>query len=167
MRRFNSSVIRLKNSAGEYEGMVALRGYNSYELAKQMGFEGTEEEWMESLIGDGWIGAFQTTDAKVQELEDSVNTFEGRLAKHYSVTLYSASWTGEGPYTQTVTIAGITANDKPHWSVVYSEDSETRLAEKEAYALVDDLETFDGSVTFTCFEEKPEISIDIQMEVNG
>lgn len=167
MRRFNSSVIRLKNSAGEYEGMVALRGYNSYELAKQMGFEGTEEEWMESLIGDGWIGAFQATDAKVKELETLVKDARDKLARHYSLTLYAGSWTGNGPYIQTVTIAGITENDKPHWSIVYSEDSETRLVEKEAFALVDDLETFNGTVTFTCFEEKPEVSINIQMEVNG
>lgn len=167
MRRFNSSVIRLKNSAGEYEGMVALRGYNSYELAKQMGFEGTEEEWMESLIGDGWIGAFQSIDSKVQTLESDMTDVKSKLARHPSLTLYAASWAGEGPYTQTVALSGITENDRPHWSIVYSEDPETRLAEKEAFAMVDDLETFDGTVTFTCFEDKPEIDLDIQLEVNG
>lgn len=167
MRRFNSSVIRLKNGAGEYEGMVALRGYNSYELAKQMGFEGTEEEWMESLIGDGWIGAFQTIDYTVQTLVQDMSNVQDRLARHYSLSLFQADWEGEGPYTQTVSVNGVTTDDRPHWSVVYSENPETRLSEKEAFALVDDLETFDGYVVFTCFEERPEIDITIQMEVNG
>ena len=32
--------------------------------------------------------------------------------------------------------------------------------------MVDDLDTADGSVTFTCFEDKPGVNIPIQMEVN-
>lgn len=167
MRRFNSSVIRLKNSAGEYEGMVALRGYNSYELAKQFGFQGTEEEWMQSLIGDGWIGAYQTVDTQVQTLQTDMANVKSKLTRHYSLTLYTSSWSGSGPYTQTATVNGITVNDKPHWSVVYSSDANVRLTEKEAFSMVDDLETFNGYVIFTCFEDKPEVNINIQLEVNG
>lgn len=160
MRRFNSSVIRLKNGAGEYEGMVALRGYNSYELAKQMGFEGTEEEWMESLIGDGWIGAFQTIDQRCANLE-------AKATKRHTVTLLAANWVGDkAPYTQSIDIEGITVNDVPHWGLIYSAADEVRSAEKEAFAVVDDLETFGGYVVFTCFEDKPATDINIQMEVN-
>ena len=55
---------------------------------------------------------------------------------------------------------------RPHYGPVYSEDTETALAEKEAWMLVDDMDTADGSVTFTCFEEKPEINVTVQMEVH-
>lgn len=30
-----------------------LRGYSAYEIAVQNGFEGTEEEWLDSLVSSG------------------------------------------------------------------------------------------------------------------
>ena len=89
-------------------------------------------------------------------------------SKHFpaNVTLLASGWSAEAPYTLTVEVAGILATDQPHYGVVYSEDVETALAQKEAFAMVDDLDTADGSVTFTCFEDRPEVDIPIQMEVN-
>ena len=82
------------------------------------------------------------------------------------VTLAANGWSGNGPFTQTVNVNGIGANDRVHWGVVYSSNAQTAMAEKEAYALVDDLDSAAGSVTFTCFEEKPEVSLTIALEVN-
>ena len=84
----------------------------------------------------------------------------------FNLTLTAAGWTGEGPYTQTVAVEGILATDMPHYSLVYDANQDTRLSQKEAFACVDDLDTGDGSVTFTCFEERPEADLHIQMEVN-
>lgn len=84
----------------------------------------------------------------------------------FVVNLAANGWTGNGPYVQTVAVEGILSTDQPHYSPVYDANQETRLAQKEAFACVDDLDTADGSVTFTCFEDKPEVNIPIQMEVN-
>lgn len=87
----------------------------------------------------------------------------------FEVTLDKANWattTGEAPYTQSIDKADILSTDKPHYGVVYSDDVETAKAEKEAFALVDDLDTEAGRLTFTCFEERPEVDLTIQMEVN-
>lgn len=94
--------------------------------------------------------------------------FGGRTLS-FEVTLENDMWastTGKAPYTQTIKVADILATDRAHYSVVYSSSTETALTEKEAFALVDDLDTGDGEVTFTCFEERPEIDLTIQMEVN-
>ena len=87
--------------------------------------------------------------------------------KVFATTLTANDWEGdEAPYIQRIGIEGILSTDKPHYGAVYDEDQETRLAQKEAFAMVDDLDTEDGAVIFTCFEDKPEVNIPIQMEVN-
>ena len=79
------------------------------------------------------------------------------------LTLRADKWSEEEPYTQTVAVEGILATDRPHYGILYTENWE---AEKEAFALVDELDTADGMVSFVCFAEKPEADITIQMEVN-
>lgn len=87
--------------------------------------------------------------------------------KVFATTLTANDWEGdEAPYIQRIGIEGILSTDRPHYSPVYDADQETRLAQKEAFAMVDDLDTEDGAVIFTCFENKPEVNIPIQMEVN-
>ena len=84
-----------------------------------------------------------------------------------SAVLTAAGWIGDtAPYKQTVAVEGILATDEPHYAVVYSGELDNKLNQKEAFSLIDDLETADGSITFTCLEEKPEIDLTIQMEVN-
>lgn len=82
----------------------------------------------------------------------------------YTATL-STSWTGSGPYTQTVTISGILATDMPHIMPAYSSNNATAIAQKEAWSKVSKAEAAAGSITFTCFEEKPTAAIPIQIEV--
>lgn len=95
-------------------------------------------------------------------VEDYVNS----KRKVFTLNLPAGSWTGEGPFTQTATLEGILASDMPHYGVVYAAEQQTRLQQKEAFALVDQLETADGSVCVTCFEEKPEADLTLQLEVN-
>ena len=87
--------------------------------------------------------------------------------KVFTTTLTANDWEGEeAPYIQRIGIEGILSTDRPHYSAVYVENQDTRLAQKEAFAMVDDLDTEDGAVIFTCFEDKPEVNIPIQMEVH-
>lgn len=82
----------------------------------------------------------------------------------YTATL-STTWTGSGPYTQTVAISGILATDMPHIMPAYSSNNATAIAQKEAWSKVSKAEAAAGSITFTCFEEKPTAAIPIQIEV--
>ena len=85
--------------------------------------------------------------------------------KHLVLTLNlpASGWSVAAPYAQQLSAASIASSDTPHFGVLYTENWE---AEKESFALVDQLETSDGSVTFTCFGEKPLEDLTIQMEVN-
>lgn len=86
---------------------------------------------------------------------------------HREIALTAAGWTGEvPPYTQSISVDGMLATDSPHWGVKYSANRIAALAEKEAFALVDDLDTYEDRVVFTCLEEKPGRDLRILMEVN-
>ena len=98
--------------------------------------------------------------------ENYAKSYADSLHKLFTVALPAAGWSAAAPYTQTVAAEGILAGDTPHYGAVYSADAKTALAQKESFAMVDDLDTADGSLTFTCFEDKPEADLTIQLEVN-
>lgn len=88
-------------------------------------------------------------------------------ALHVTTTAtLSTTWSGSGPYTQALSVAGILSTDAPHIMPVYSTTNSTAITQKEAWACVSKAETSDGTITFTCFEEKPTTAIPIQIEVN-
>lgn len=79
----------------------------------------------------------------------------------------STTWSGSSaPYTQSISVTGILSTDTPHITPVYSSTLETALSEKEAWDMISKADTSDGTITFTCFVEKPTIAISIQIEVN-
>lgn len=82
------------------------------------------------------------------------------------VTLTADGWSEAAPYTQTVELEKIRETDHPHWALILSDDGETALDEKDAYALVDRLNTAEGTLIFTCLEEKPDMDLNIRVEVN-
>jgi hypothetical protein len=82
------------------------------------------------------------------------------------VTLGASSWSAGAPYTQTVDLAGINSADTPHYGVVYSGVLQNDIVLKNEFAKIDDLDTYDGYMVFTCFEEKPDVDITVQIEAH-
>ena len=86
--------------------------------------------------------------------------------KPFTATLSAEGWTGSGPYTQRVTVSGVLQSDRPHVGLVPSDDTDTALAQEESWGYVSRGVTADGSITFTCYEDKPQVDIQLQIEVN-
>lgn len=103
--------------------------------------------------------------AKIQNDLANIEAGSGLVTRQtYTATLGTA-WTGSGPYTQTVTVSGILAADMPHITPVYSTDNAMAIAQKEAWNCVSKGEATANAVVFTCFEERPQAEIPIQIEV--
>lgn len=110
--------------------------------------------------------AEEAATSAVNALRDAKDYSDAKH-KEFSAILTAEGWSAAAAsYTQTAEIEGMLATDDPHYTVVYSGDVGQKMAQKEAFALIDDLETEDGKAVFTCFEEKPEIDLTIKMEAN-
>lgn len=85
--------------------------------------------------------------------------------KIYTATILSG-WTGSSaPYTQTVSVNGITSADTPIVDVILSSDTNTALSQLEAWGCISKISTGTNQITITCLENKPNISIPIQLKV--
>ena len=82
----------------------------------------------------------------------------------YTVTL-GTNWTGSGPYTQTVSVSGVLSSDNPHIFPQYSSTSSTAISQKEDWNKIDNAVSNNGSITFTCFENKQSNSLSLIIEV--
>ena len=114
-----------------------------------------------------------------QYCEQAQATLEGNVAmnllnlintkadkkKTWNITL-DTEWEGtEAPYTKTVVVDGILATDIANVYPVWSDSLEIRQTEKEEYSKISLVNSADGSITLIGDEEKPEISLNIRVEV--
>lgn len=83
----------------------------------------------------------------------------------YTATLLSSGWSSSAPYTQTVSVSGILSTDTPIADVVLDVVTSTAMTQISAWMCVSNIETSNGEITATCFENKPEIDIPIQLKV--
>lgn len=82
----------------------------------------------------------------------------------YTTTLLASGWSSSSPYTQTVSISGITENDYPVVDIIISDESDIESL-KNAWNNVDKISTGNNSITAYCYSQKPELDIPIQLLV--
>jgi hypothetical protein len=56
---------------GKINGLETIKGYSAYEVALIHGFEGTEEQWLESLQAVGSVYAKVTDDVLVVKRKEN------------------------------------------------------------------------------------------------
>ena len=114
------------------------------------------------MTGGAMTGALEVLEP-TQESNPATKGYVDR--KHFSAVVLAASgWSGGAPAVQEIALEGILAADNPHYGIVYSVGNVE--AEKEAFALVDELETAAGKLIFRCYGDRPAIDLRVQLEVN-
>ena len=105
----------------------------------------------------------EVLDEALQEVDEALDNVGVVISK---IATLGTNWVGDSaPYTQTVSVTGLLATDRPHISPAYSSTVATALAQREAWGMVCDVDSSTDKLTFTCFEDKPEVAIPIQIEV--
>lgn len=135
---------------------------NSFEVWKNNG-DNTYSQ-MNPKVNPNYIEQ-DSTHRLVSDFEK--NTWNGK-ANHYQfdITIPFANWTGDtAPYTQTVSVAGLTAAMRPIMDLVQSDDVDTAQAQLDAYGYLDKAVTGDSTLTLTCYDFKPGIDITVHLEV--
>lgn len=128
-----------------------------------------ENTFKEFLINDRALATVFNSKVVIpgNELIAEHNLHGNRLASLEGVktATITASWTGSvPPYTQTVLVTGVTANDEPVISPVYSATLATARLQKESWNMISDIKTGTGIITITCFDDKPVTAIPIQLK---
>lgn len=108
--------------------------------------------------------ALSNVKTPVYDTDGATKGYVDGKRKTFTATV-GTGWTGSGPYTQTVAVSGILASDMPHVVPVYDADNTTAQAQREAWGCVSRGDAAAGGIQFTCFEDKPETAIPIQIEV--
>ena len=86
-------------------------------------------------------------------------------AEFYTVSLPASKWTGNGPYTQAVSVTGILSDDRPIFGPIYSGTNDEKIEQSIMAGFVSECDTAAGSVTFTALLAKPEVDLTMQLEV--
>lgn len=84
--------------------------------------------------------------------------------KYANVTLTAAGWSSTAPYTQTVTVSGITTSWVPGFPVAADAGSvDANKAVQTALSCLSTIESGSGNLVFTCFTTKPAVNMTIRV----
>ena len=104
-----------------------------------------------------------SADAATKGYVDTALSNAKTIAK--TATLTSTGWSASAPYTQSVTVSGLTDTKRAMAYPVYGSNTATNLALKEACGMVSFASRSGSTLTFTCLEDKPTVNIPITVEV--
>lgn len=139
--------VTILNGINGENGTNGSDGKSAYQIAANNGFEGTEQEWIESLHGEDGVTTISTK--KIDKT--CIFTAEG--------------WSNTVPYTQTVQVDGITATLNPRIDIIVSDNVAVGKKEEIAFSYFTRVTTGEGILTAYCYETKPNVDLNIMIEV--
>ena len=161
----NPQTINIMGPKGE-TGETGANGKGPYEYAQDGGYTGTEATFITAMTQFPYHHTRHEPGGvdPITVTADMVNA--DSRTQYFSATLTVDGWTGAAaPYTQTVNVGGIVAQDRPKVYLVPPETFADVEAVEEAYGLLYDVNSGNGTATFKA-KEKPAVAINVSMEVN-
>lgn len=107
-----------------------------------------------------FLGNGNNLEASVQSTQSDIDNL-----KYVLVSLPASGWSGSAPYTQTVSVSGMTADWVPGIPTVVlgsSVEVTDLLAATEALGCIKMITSAAGTLTFTAPEDKPGVSLTLR-----
>ena len=127
------------------------------------------------------IGNLFTTNAYIKVILDTTNSYayiqnsdtngyleekiDSKATTSTLTTTISTTWSSSTPYTQNITVSGITSTDNPCVDVVLTGDSNADKLILEAWGTVNRIVTSTNAITVYCYDVAPSVAIPIQLKV--
>ncbi|WP_418667941.1 hypothetical protein [Allofournierella sp.] len=115
-------------------------------------------------------GVESGSEVMLKSVYDPQGVEADAMAHCYNATLPAADWAqqADGSYTQTAACAGMTAQvvTLPPY-LIPTGDRETDIAAREALGFISVVETLDGQIAVTCWEDRPEVDLTIHLTEVG
>ena len=94
------------------------------------------------------------------------------LPKHMEIEIDTTNWGGTSPpFTKEIAIEGMTSEDTPLIGLITPKVTGGNIdmvrALQMAYGAMTIWETFGGKMLITCLEEKPQVTVKVQIEFGG
>lgn len=91
---------------------------------------------------------------------NTTNSAVNALQRLRQVLVDVSKWSNTAPYTQEISVSGITSADSPTVGLYLSgqESADAVKAMNKAFAMIDFVETLNGKIRVKCFNKKPAVS---------
>ena len=83
-----------------------------------------------------------------------------------TTTIVASAFIGNtAPYTQKINLDGVKASDNPLVGVIFSDTPTVALEQQDSWSSVSRIQTGDGYILISCYEDKPAVNIPIQVKI--
>lgn len=139
---------------------------NAYTSGTRIAIQYTGTTTTSATLNINKMGA-KTILGKLVQNQKYILTYNGTnfVSNYWEVTVPTSGWTTVPPYTLTIAVKGITAQDVPTISPIYNSATITRALEKSAYGLITMIETATDSIKVTCDDSKPSTAINLAIKL--
>lgn len=103
----------------------------------------------------------------VSGLLEDLEASKAEKSQSLSAALPASGWSGSGPYTQVVQVAGVTADTNALLDFAHAEDDATEKTRAAAWACITFFEEGAGTITATCLGSKPTTDLTLRIILLG
>ena len=90
----------------------------------------------------------------------------GVATAHYYTAAVVTTWSGSGPYTQTVSIPGVLASDQiADAGPLFDASVNVRADQRDAWGMISLIDTIDDGLVITCDEDAPTTAVPFQLAI--